>query len=265
MDLREATGDQERRHPWEVARARHFLRAWDALPIARGRVPVEVLDVGAGDAWFAAQLEAHAGRAGAGAHITCVDAEYTDADLRSLRRAHSALRFDREVADRVADALFLLDVLEHVPNDYAFLRGLVRDHVRPGGYVLISVPAWPALYSAHDAFLRHYRRYTPAAARRLCARSGLRLVRSGGLFASLLAPRALARLLEQAPSWSRRAHPARGAAWTGGALLTGAVDAVLRADSAASSWAASRGLPLPGLSWWAVCRVPSPHDEGGRA
>lgn len=57
----------------------------------------------------------------------------------------------------------LFDVLEHVEDDYAFLRSL-HACLRPGGALFVTVPAFPCLWSAEDEQAGHYRRYT---ARRL--------------------------------------------------------------------------------------------------
>lgn len=66
------------------------------------------------------------------------------------------------------DVIFLADVLEHVADDYAFLRDVVANMTQ-GATLLITVPAHPWLWSPHDAALGHYRRYTPAAFKALWA------------------------------------------------------------------------------------------------
>ena len=59
----------------------------------------------------------------------------------------------------VATVSIALDVLEHVENDRQALDELIRV-TKPGGHVLINVPAFPALWSAWDVSLGHFRRYT---------------------------------------------------------------------------------------------------------
>ena len=56
------------------------------------------------------------------------------------------------------DLVVLLDVLEHVEDDGAALRAL-RTRLKPGGLLLITVPALPALWSYHDERHQHFRRY----------------------------------------------------------------------------------------------------------
>jgi 2-polyprenyl-3-methyl-5-hydroxy-6-metoxy-1,4-benzoquinol methylase len=52
-----------------------------------------------------------------------------------------------------------LDVLEHLKNDFQFLRQ-IYEILSSDGYILIMVPAFPSLWSSRDAYLGHYRRYT---------------------------------------------------------------------------------------------------------
>ena len=53
----------------------------------------------------------------------------------------------------------LFDVLEHIEDDVAALRR-VHTLLRPGGRLVLTVPAYPLLYSADDAVAGHFRRYT---------------------------------------------------------------------------------------------------------
>jgi len=68
------------------------------------------------------------------------------------------------------------DVLEHVDDDVGFLRE-VRRVLEPGGWVLLSVPAYPFLWSEHDVSLHHKRRYVRASLALALRRGGLEIVR----------------------------------------------------------------------------------------
>jgi SAM-dependent methyltransferase len=244
MDLRERAGGpvagRAGRHPWEIARARFFCRLianHTALPTVR-----RVLDVGAGDGWFANELLP--GLA-ATAEVVCWDVNYRSEDLATP----PGQRITR-TAERPAgpfDLVLLLDVLEHVEDDDGFLAAVVP-LLRPGGSAVVSVPAHPWLFSDHDRMLEHHRRYRPVELRALVSRH-LRPVAAGSVFTSLLAPRAVSVLAERAG----RHHEARGiGAWTGGPAVTTALTAVLDADAAVSAALSARGLPVPGLSTWVV-------------
>ena len=87
----------------------------------------------------------------------------------------------------------LFDVLEHVEDDVAALRS-IGDCLAPGGKLLLTVPAFPWMWSAHDVVNHHQRRYTKATLAKAIAHSGLKLERMSW-FNSLLFPvAALARI-----------------------------------------------------------------------
>jgi hypothetical protein len=60
--------------------------------------------------------------------------------------------------ERDADVMLEMDVMEHVPDDFLFASRLLAA-LKPGGHLLITVPADAALWSAHDEAFGHYRRY----------------------------------------------------------------------------------------------------------
>ncbi len=250
MDLRERPSEPAARHPWEQTRFDFFLRV---LQDGGGLAASSVLDVGSGDAWFARQLLA---RLASGARVTCWDTEYTEQHARSLgANGEPGLSLVAVRPQGRHELVMALDVLEHVQDDLAFLRETVEQNMAGGAHLLMSVPAWPSLYTSHDAALLHYRRYRPQEAASLLRSAGLQLVRSGGLFSALLLPRLVRRGVElvtrPAPP-----HQAPALAWQHGPALTRLVRSVLSIDSAACRWASSHDRSLPGLSWWAWCRKP---------
>jgi SAM-dependent methyltransferase len=79
---------------------------------------------------------------------------------------------DGALADERFDTIICLNVLEHVKDDarsLAVMRGLLK----PGGRLLLLVPALPWIYGTLDAALGHYRRYTPRELREKYAAAGL--------------------------------------------------------------------------------------------
>jgi SAM-dependent methyltransferase len=64
------------------------------------------------------------------------------------------------------------NVFEHIPDDVAALRSLAT-HVRPGGAIVLVVPAFPSAMSRFDRAIGHERRYTVASLRRTVTRAGL--------------------------------------------------------------------------------------------
>jgi SAM-dependent methyltransferase len=74
------------------------------------------------------------------------------------------------------DLVTALDVVEHIDDDRAAVRELVRV-TKPGGHLLVTVPAFPALWSEHDEVNHHRRRYRASELRALLEGSGCELVR----------------------------------------------------------------------------------------
>jgi 2-polyprenyl-3-methyl-5-hydroxy-6-metoxy-1,4-benzoquinol methylase len=70
------------------------------------------------------------------------------------------------------DAIFLLDVIEHINDDAAFLFAALR-HLRPGGLVFVNVPANMLFFSDYDKAAGHVRRYTAASLAKLLRRCGV--------------------------------------------------------------------------------------------
>jgi SAM-dependent methyltransferase len=159
--------EQDSSHWWYVAR-RRVLADLIARRIALPQ-DARLLEIGCGTGHNFAMLERF-GR---------IDAIELDERARAL----AAERLGRPVGDaRLPDLegvpegkyhlIALLDVLEHVDEDVASLRSIAR-RLAPGGRILITVPAYPWMWSAHDAAHHHKRRYAKAALRRVIAEAGL--------------------------------------------------------------------------------------------
>lgn len=232
------------RHPWEVSRAQFFSQC--LAEAFQDRQPKNLLDVGGGDGFLAHTLA----QSFAQLSVVCWDIHYDEASIEQLTAQYPTLSFASECPEKRYDGLLLLDVLEHVEDDAAFLRELVSHSLLEGGLALISVPAWPILFSSHDKYLKHFRRYTPQTARHLVENSGLRILQSGGLFHSLLLPKTMSLLREKL--WGPK--PFSGLSqWRAGPWVTRLVQAGLSCDNWLTKEMGARGLSLPGLSWWALC------------
>jgi SAM-dependent methyltransferase len=70
------------------------------------------------------------------------------------------------------DVVCAFEVLEHIEDDRAALTTWLA-HVRPGGHLLLSVPAYAARFGRSDEVVGHYRRYEPEALRSLLTAVGL--------------------------------------------------------------------------------------------
>lgn len=70
------------------------------------------------------------------------------------------------------DLIAVLDVVEHIEDDVAALKAM-RDCLKPGGKILIAVPAHQWMWSAHDVVNHHHRRYSKATLGKAIADAGL--------------------------------------------------------------------------------------------
>lgn len=88
------------------------------------------------------------------------------------------------------DLVAVLDVVEHIGDDVGALAAMAAC-LRPGGKILITVPAHPWMWSAHDVVNHHHRRYSKRSLAAAINRAGLN---HNGLryFNSLLFPLAAA-------------------------------------------------------------------------
>ena len=94
------------------------------------------------------------------------------------------------VRDDHYDFVGAFDVIEHIDDDRAALDSIAAK-IKPGGKLVMTVPAHQWMWSAHDVVIHHKRRYSKRALRSLIESSPLRLERIG-YFNSLLFPVAIA-------------------------------------------------------------------------
>lgn len=88
------------------------------------------------------------------------------------------------------DMIAVLDVVEHIKDDVAALQAM-KDCLKPGGKILIAVPAHQWMWSAHDVVNHHHRRYSKRTLVAAIRKAGLEPTRLG-YFNSLLFPLAAA-------------------------------------------------------------------------
>ncbi len=148
-------------HFWMQWRCRVTSRLIEALGLSR-RERLRGLDVGSGAGELRAQLE----------QLTDWHIDIADLSQEALQLAKPGrgriLYYD--VTQRASnllgsyDVAFLFDVIEHV-DDARLMLASTLAHLRPGGHLLVNVPALPALWSAYDVANGHRRRYTAGALR----------------------------------------------------------------------------------------------------
>jgi SAM-dependent methyltransferase len=153
--------------------------------------------------------------------------------------------------DATFDLITCLDVIEHTPDDRATLAEL-RRACKPGGWLLVTVPAYQALWSRHDEANHHFRRYSRAGLRYSAVSAGWEVVRMTSFNALLLPPAAAVRLVQRLRPRNGDYTPELKA---GPEWLNSVLERPLRVEA---RWL-SRGRRLPaGLSLMAVMRNPLP-------
>jgi SAM-dependent methyltransferase len=174
------------------------------MRLLRGIVPSVILDVGAGSGFFSRHLLAQSGARAA----WCVDTSYaSDSDEYE---AGKAVHNRRAVSTMDVDLVLLMDVLEHVDDDVALLKEYVGK-VPIGSRFLLSVPAFQFLWSGHDVFLEHKRRYTLPQLEAVARNAGLRVTQGCYFFGAVFPIAASVRLTQRqvqgaAPQSQLRMH-----------------------------------------------------------
>jgi SAM-dependent methyltransferase len=163
MDLKEqqALGGSAHLHWYYRAKSAAMLRMLEGSKLDK------VLDVGAGSGFFSRYLLDHTECREA----VCVDPNYP-AETDALQGG-KPIRFVRHADHFDGHVVLMMDVLEHVADDVGLLRAYAARAPR-GARVLITVPAMPWMWSSHDVFLEHYRRYTVGSMAKVIDAAGLK-------------------------------------------------------------------------------------------
>jgi SAM-dependent methyltransferase len=165
-----------REHWWWRAREEYLARLLNRVIGPEGAG--EIFDFGCGDGLFFPVLQ-----------------RYTRDGLRGLEPDASLLNpsgpwFNRittgalvaDPSERARYGLIVaLDVLEHLEHPQTAMA-ILRERLRPGGWFIATVPAFDALWTAHDEFNHHYRRYRVSDIEALVRGSGLTVVESRYFF-----------------------------------------------------------------------------------
>jgi SAM-dependent methyltransferase len=176
---------------WHRARRRiidRLLRR--ALPVQRD---LRILDVGAGTGATSRALAKY-GR------VLAVDFSPEAVTIARGRGLDVARMDARALAlpDASFDLVVGLDVMEHLEDDVGLVKEL-RRVLKPGGVLLVTVPAYQWLWSSHDVANQHWRRYRRRELRGVLRAADLHVEVCSYVMMTMLVPAALYRLLERLP------------------------------------------------------------------
>ncbi|MFZ1994835.1 MAG: class I SAM-dependent methyltransferase [Solirubrobacteraceae bacterium] len=229
-------------HHWWYRGRRRVIRAeLNRLPLPAN---ARVLDAGCGSGRTLVELARYGGEV-SGIELNTEAAEL--ARGRGVGEVQVGRLEELPWDEATFDLITCLDVIEHVPDDVTALVEL-RRVARPGGWLLVTVPAYQALWSRHDEANHHYRRYSRALLRAAARSAGWQIQRMSSFNSLLLAPAAAVRLAQR--RMGERNGQSNdldlGPAWLN--------DVLERPLALEASWLA-RGRTLPfGLSLVAVLR-----------
>lgn len=119
----------------------------------------DLIDFGAGIGTFSKRLRT------AGYDVKCIEPDPLQRERLEQQGFH-ALENITSVPDNSVSFVFSLNVFEHIEDDSLALRQ-IRQKLKPGGILLIYVPAFECLWTSLDEKLCHHRRYTKKTLRRL--------------------------------------------------------------------------------------------------
>jgi SAM-dependent methyltransferase len=183
------THEIEDDHWWYSGRRRVIDEVLRGLALDDGS---EILDAGCGSGRNMVELARHG-------TVTGVELSETSVELARARNVGEVISgsvLDMPFPADSFDLAVSLDVIEHLEDDLGALREMRRS-VTPGGSLLVTVPAYPWLWSGHDEINHHHRRYTRRSLELVAEQSGWEQVRTT-YFNSLLLPAAIVlRVLER--------------------------------------------------------------------
>ncbi len=125
---------------------------------------MDLIDFGAGIGTFSNRLRT------AGYNVTCIEPDPVQRQ-RLEEQGFDTLENITSVPDESASFIFSLNVFEHIEHDSVAIRE-IRQKLKPGGTLLIYVPAFECLWSSLDEKLCHHRRYTETTLRCLVEQEG---------------------------------------------------------------------------------------------
>lgn len=173
------THEVENDHWWYRGRRRVLDRVIASLDLPPG---ARILDAGCGSGRNMVLLA----RYGEVTGVELAEASVAVARRRGVGEVIAGSVDDMPFADDHFDFAVSLDVLEHLDDDLCSLREM-RRVVRPGGQLMVTVPAYPWLWSSHDEVNHHRRRYTRQTLLAVAAEAGWEATRTTH-FNSLLLP-----------------------------------------------------------------------------
>lgn len=257
MDLLEENNSESHgsRHFWELAKVKFLLK----ITAQYLNDSENIIDIGCGDCFIVSEFA----RRYPSRNFAAVDQALTQeaASQIAARLAHDQLPVrifnspDELWSKFNADTVFMFDVLEHIKDDAEYLKKLIaRQEFAAGGLLCLTVPAYQQLFSAHDRFLKHFRRYSRKQLQKVATNAGFEIIESGYFFFSLLPLRYLQKTIEkfkQPEDSLKGVGKVSGHDW-----LNALAGKILMLDACCGYLFKKINIQMPGLSCYLICRKP---------
>jgi 2-polyprenyl-3-methyl-5-hydroxy-6-metoxy-1,4-benzoquinol methylase len=190
MDAQYAAACRICRHHWWW-RVREQILIDKIGRLMAGAGDVRILDVGCGAGLFFDALA----RFG---HVEGIESDAASAGRNEAWRSRIAIgELDASYTPTAPfDLILMLDVLEHVPDAGALVER-AASILKPHGRILITVPAFEWLWTAHDDMNHHLKRYTAGGLRQMIRDAGLVAIDTHYMFQSLVIPKLIVRAKER--------------------------------------------------------------------
>lgn len=155
MDLKEiSSGVDQNTHWYYQSKKLPLFNYFKTLPDS---IKYNIIDIGSGSGFFVKELlNTFPDKINI---CYLIDTEYTAKEITDSL----GTKFVKQntIPNSISNSMVvLMDVLEHLEDDFQMLNDIKNNSIGNANYFFITVPAFQALWSAHDEYLCHYRRYT---------------------------------------------------------------------------------------------------------
>ena len=169
----------EDKHWWFVARRQIIETVIKKLRLPRN---AQILEAGCGTGGNLKMLSRH-GR------VSAMELDKIACELANQRQIASVKQGSLPLNipfNSQYDLILILDVIEHLDDDLSALKALYYK-LKPGAYLLITVPAYQFLWSEHDDINHHKRRYRLKGLKQIVSKAGYEVCQ-GSYFNTILFP-----------------------------------------------------------------------------
>jgi SAM-dependent methyltransferase len=222
-------------HPWKLS------REYCILAQLKHKNLHNIADIGVNDMYYTKKVQSFVNNG----KVYAVDIFFPEEGIE--KDGITCINDIEKLPENELDGIIMMDVLEHIKNDKVFFN-IAVDKLKAEGIILITVPAWQFLFSAHDTMSQHYRRYNRKQLLELLKHTNIKIEKCHYFYTSLF----LARLF----MFKNEKFDGNEIEWKYSEknIITIFVKTILDIDYWINKVLDKIGIHLPGLSIMAVCR-----------